>query len=268
MNKDERRDKGAHYTSEKDILKVIEPLFMSSLRTEFNKIKSRKSRGKSVSLKKFHDKLSKLKFFDPACGCGNFLVIAYRELRELELEVISEIRKSEKLQGLRVLDSSALSLINVDQFYGIEISEFPVRIAEAALWMMDHIMNNKLSDKFGLSYVRIPLVDAPNIVFGDALELDWSNVLPAEECSCILGNPPFMGAKLLAKDKIKQRQMQEVLEPYDTRNTLDYVTAWFIKAAEYTGTNAIAIGFVATNSITQGEQVAQLWPILLEYHGI
>ena len=267
MNKDERREKGAHYTSEQNILKVIEPLFLSDLRAEFEKIKSRKHRGKSALLKKFHDKLSNFKFFGPACGCGNFLVIAYRELRELELEVISEIRNSQKLQGLRVLDSSALSLINVDQFYGIEISEFPVRIAEAALWMMDHIMNNKLSDKFGLSYVRIPLVDSPNIVFGDALEIDWSEVLLPEECSFILGNPPFMGAKLLATDGTKQRQIQQILEPYNKKNTLDYVTAWFIKAAEYSGTNPIAIGFVATNSITQGEQVSLLWPILLDHHG-
>ena len=187
INKDEQNGKFARNISERNILTAIEFMFMSNLRSEFDKLKSQKFHGKSVSLKKFHNKISKIIFFDPACGCGKFLAIAYRELRELEFEVISEIRKSDKLQGLRILDSSALSLVNVNQFYGIESSEFSLRIAEMVLWMMDHIMNIKLSDKFGFSYVRIPNLDFPNIILGDALNSNLSDVLPAVENSYILG---------------------------------------------------------------------------------
>ena len=144
MNPHERRAQGAHYTTEKNILKVIEPLFLDDLRTELARLKARKGRGRRNALLRFQDRLAELRLFDPACGCGNFLIIAYRELRLLEMEVIREI------------DGLAFSRIDVDQFYGIEIGEFPVRIAETALWMMDHIMNNRLSIELGEAYVRIP----------------------------------------------------------------------------------------------------------------
>ena len=168
--------------------------------------------------------------------------------------------------------SSLLSVVNVDQFYGIELGEFPVRIAEVALWMMDHIMNNRLSLEFGETYVRIPLKTSPHIVHGDALEMDWAEVLPPEECSYVLGNPPFGGAKLQSPEQ--RAQVRRIAALGKSGGTLDYVTAWFITAAEYIrnsgppGRRAAQIGFVATNSITQGEQVAQLWPILFGRCGL
>ncbi|MEQ1671923.1 MAG: type IIL restriction-modification enzyme MmeI, partial [Hyphomicrobium sp.] len=145
MDKDERRAQGAHYTSEKNILKVIEPLFMDSLRAEFERLKGRKDNRRRSELQAFHLRLASMNFFDPACGCGNFLIIAYRELRALETELIRELRAYRAVEEQGELDAAELSLINVDQFHGIEIGEFPARIAEAAMWMMDHIMNNRLS---------------------------------------------------------------------------------------------------------------------------
>ena len=162
MEPAERRAKGAHYTTEKNILKVIEPLFMDDLRAEFGRLKSRKDGRRRPALLAFQEKLGQLRFFDPACGCGNFLIIAYRELRILEIEVLKEIYAG----GLFDKLGESLSVIDVDQFYGIEIGEFPARIAETALWMMDHIMNNRLSLAFGQVYARIPLEKAPHIVHG------------------------------------------------------------------------------------------------------
>jgi hypothetical protein len=182
MNKEERRKKGAHYTSEKNILKVIEPLFMDDLKAEFERIKTLK-RGRGRGLEEFHERLSKLTFFDPACGCGNFLVIAYRELRELETALLKELHPEQ-----RVTDIGLYTKVNVDQFYGIEIEEFPARIAEVAMWMTDHIENVRLSAAFGEAYARIPLTKSPNIRHADALEIDWDVVLLPAKCSYVFGN--------------------------------------------------------------------------------
>ena len=152
--------------------------------------------------------------------------------------------------------------MNVDQFYGIELGEFPARIAEVALWMMDHIMNNWLSKEFGRIFTRIPLNTSPHIRQGDALEFDWSELLPPEECSYVLGNPPFIGSKFQSDDQ--RDQVRHIAALGKSGGSLDYVGAWFIKAGEYVQNSEARIGFVATNSITQGEQVAQLWPILFE----
>lgn len=266
MDKDIRRAHGAHYTTEKNILKVIEPLFMAELREEFERIKSRKDSRRRNELLAFQKRLSEMNFFDPACGCGNFLVIAYRELRLLEIDIVRELiayERDAEGQFADRLDVSALSLLDVDQFYGIEIGEFPVRIAETALWMMDHIMNNRFSLEFGRSFARIPLKKTPHIVHADALEADWSAVLPPERCSCVLGNPPFVGAKYQTDEQ--REQVRRIAALGKTGGTLDYVAAWFIKAGEYVRMGGAAtIGFVSTNSISQGEQVAQLWPILFE----
>jgi len=167
MDPAERRAKGAHYTTEKNIMKVIEPLFLDDLRAEFEHLKSLRT-GRRQRLQKFHDKLASLTFLDPACGCGNFLIIAYRELRFLEIELLKELRDVRQ----RELDVELISRVDVDQFYGIEFEEFPARIAETALWMMDHIMNTRLSLEFGQVFVRIPLVKSPHIHHGDALEFD------------------------------------------------------------------------------------------------
>ncbi|MDE0184992.1 MAG: N-6 DNA methylase [Candidatus Poribacteria bacterium] len=258
MDKDERRAQGAHYTTEKNILKVIEPLFLDDLRAEFQRLKARRDNRRLPELIAFQHRLGRLRIFDPACGCGNFLIIAYRELRMLEIEVLKEISPHGQLDIL----AQSLSVVDVDGFYGIELGEFPVRIAEVAMWMMDHIMNNRLSLEFGQIYARIPLEKSPHIKHGDALETDWTTLLPSEECSYVLGNPPFAGAKFQSPHQREQVRSTAALGK--SGGTLDYVTAWFIKAGEYIKQSTARIGFVATNSITQGEQVAQLWPLLFD----
>ena len=260
MDPKERRAQGAHYTTEKNILKVIEPLFMDDLRTEFVRLKSRRDSRRRADLRRFQEKLGQLRFFDPACGCGNFLIIAYRELRLLEIEVIREVRAAAGVAPQDELDVRVLSQVDVDQFYGIEIGEFPARIAETALWMMDHIMNNRLSLEFGQAYARIPLHASPHILHGDALEIDWAELVSPEACAFVFGNPPFIGQSFQSKEQ--REQMRKLTNPRGkTGSPLDYVGAWFLKAASY-ATGAMRIGFVATNSLTQGEQVALLWPRL------
>ena len=262
MKPAKRRAQGAHYTTEKNILKVIEPLFLDDLRAEFRRLRERRDSHRRAELTAFHKRLGEMKFFDPACGCGNFLIIAYRELRELEIELIRELHRGKSGEVQQVLDTAVLSRVTVDQFYGIELDEFAARIAETALWMMDHIMNNRLSLAFGQSYVRIPLEGSPPIRNTDALEVDWEDVLSPEKCSFVFGNPPFGGAKFQSEEQ--RIQVRRIAALSKTGGTLDYVTAWFIKAGKYVQKGSARIGFVATNSITQGEQVAQLWPTLFE----
>ena len=262
MQPTERRSQGAHYTTEQNILKVIEPLFLDDLRAEFARLKARKDTHRRLELHRFQQRLGTLRFLDPACGCGNFLIIAYRELRGLEIAVLKELHAYRDDAETGELDAAALSVVNVDQFYGIEIGEFPTHIAETALWMMDHIMNNRLSLEFGQTFVRIPLTKSPHILHADALEADWANLLPPEECSYVFGNPPFVGAKLQSREQ--RAQVRHIAALGKTGGTLDYVATWFIKAGEYVRRGTARIGFVSTNSITQGEQVAQLWPILFD----
>ena len=265
MDPEERREQGAHYTTEKNILKVIEPLFMDDLRAEFQRLKCRKDSRRVADMRLFQEKLGGLRFFDPACGCGNFLIIAYRELRLLEIEVIRELRAAAGATGQDELDVRLLSQVDVDQFYGIEINEFPVRIAETALWMMDHIMNNRLSLEFGRTYARIPLRMSPHIIHDDALETNWLEVLPAEKCDFVFGNPPFAGAKFQTANQ--RSQVRRIADLGGSGGTLDYASAWFVKAGAYI-TGDTRIGFVTTNSLTQGEQVGQLWPILFDRCGL
>ena len=262
MNPIERRNLGAHYTSETNILKLIRPLFLDELWREFESIKDNKNK-----LPDFHKKLSTLKFLDPACGCGNFLVITYRELRLLELEILRVLYKS----GQRVTDIDNIVWLNVDQFYGIEYKEFPARIAEVAMWLIDHQMNMLISNEFGQYYARLPLKKAAKIVHGNALQIDWRNLINKEYLEIttnntivtlndphveyttvkirtnnltiiderpdtkeriqikhtfdyILGNPPFIGAKIMT-----QHQRDEVTAEFGNltgSGVLDYVTAW------------------------------------------
>ena len=267
MEPADRRAQGAHYTTEKNILKVIEPLFLDDLRGEFRRLQARRDGRAAADLRKFRDKLGSLRLFDPACGCGNFLIIAYRELRTLEIDVLREIASRATATQLAL---AVQSVVEVDQFYGIEIGEFPARIAATALWMMDHIMNNRLSLEFGQTYARIPIEKSPHIRNADALEIDWADVLPPNECSYVFGNPPFGGAKF--QSPAQRAQVWRVAALGGSGGTLDYVAAWFIRAGDYVrrvqppaGARLPRIGFVATNSITQGEQVAQLWPLLLDH---
>ena len=267
MEPADRRAQGAHYTTEKNILKVIEPLFLDDLRAEFQQLRGRRDGHSMAALRKFRDKLGALRLFDPACGCGNFLIIAYRELRTLEIDVLREIASRATATQLAL---AVQSVVEVDQFYGIEIGEFPARIAATALWMMDHIMNNRLSLEFGQTYARIPIEKSAHIRNADALEIDWADVLPPNECSYVFGNPPFGGAKF--QSPAQRAQVRRVAALGGSGGTLDYVAAWFIRAGDYVrraqlsdGARLPRIGFVATNSITQGEQVAQLWPLLLDH---
>ena len=266
MDPVERRAQGAHYTTEKNILKVIGPLFLDELKAEFERLRARRDRRRRSDLLKFRTKLANLNFFDPACGCGNFLVIAYRELRELEIEVVRELRIAGPGESQLVFRVEDLSQITVEQFFGIEIADFPARIAKTALWMMDHIMNNRLSMAVSETYIRIPIEGSPQILTADALEMDWADLLPPSQCSFVLGNPPFSGAK--TQSPWQRSQIQRIANLGKSKGTLDYVAAWFFKAAEYLHEWPARIGFVATNSITQGEQVAQLWPNLLSRYDL
>ena len=260
MDQGGRRAQGAHYTTEKNILKVIGPLFLDELKAQFERLRARKDRRRQADLLRFRSKLATMKFLDPACGCGNFLVIVYRELRELEIQVVRELHDAGPDEKQLVFQIEDLSQITVEQFYGIEIGEFPARIAKTALWMMDHIMNNRLSMAVSETYIRIPLIGSPHILTADALEVDWADLLPANQCSFVLGNPPFSGSKI--QSPLQRSQIQRIANLGKSKGTLDFVTAWFFKAAEYVQGGDARIGFVATNSITQGEQVAQLWPSL------
>ena len=258
MDDKARRNLGAHYTSEENILKLIKPLFLDELWAEFAKVKNNRNR-----LFEFHKKLRTLTFFDPACGCGNFLVISYRELRELELAVLRASTPS----GQQGIDIHRLIGIDVDQFYGIEIEEFPAQIAQVAMWLMDHQMNLRVSEEFGLYFARIPLRTSPHIVNGNALRLDWNEVLPAERCSFVLGNPPFLGKTY--QSKVQKADIEDVMQGIKGAGDLDFVTGWYVKAAQYMNVPRKGLepsarcAYVSTNSITQGEQVGVLWGWLL-----
>jgi hypothetical protein len=306
MNPKERRNLGAHYTSEANILKLIKPLFLDELWTTFHNVKDNKNK-----LAEFHKKLSTLKFLDPACGCGNFLVITYRELRLLEIEVLRATYKT----GQRFLNIKDIIWLDVDMMHGIEYEEFPAKIAEVAMWMIDHQMNMIISNEFGEYFTRLPLKKAAKIVHGDALEIDWGTLkhkniayVYADEIrfkvlnepketygtlniitksaqqidsnksfpesvetenilyDYIIGNPPFIGAKIM-----KQHQRNQIIREFGTAaggGTLDYVTGWYIKAAKYIqGTNT-KVAFVSTNSIVQGEQTGILWGQMLNKYNI
>jgi hypothetical protein len=217
-----RRALGAHYTSESNILKLLRPLFLDALEAELAACGTSQRR-----LQAFHEKLGRLGFLDPACGCGNFLVIAYRELRRLERETI---------ERLQTTDLDAPRQVSLDQFAGIELDESAARMAEATM-------------------------PGARIEVGNALRVDWNEAMPAEECSYVLGNPPYAGKHLLSGEQ--RQDMDRVLGPHRHAGSLDYASAWLIRAAEYTARNpAIGAAFVTTNSITQGEQVPALWPLL------
>lgn len=274
MDEKARRNLGAHYTSEKNIMKLIKPLFLDELWDEFKNPKIQNSKSQ---LQKLHDKISSLRFLDPACGCGNFLIIAYREIRLLEIEIIKRILK---LQGYRdevireaKMDADYLIQCNVDQFYGIEYEEFPAQIARTAMWLMDHQMNMMVTETFGDYYVRLPLTKAATIVQGNALRIDWQSLtepLPFEKGEArfdfILGNPPFVGYAW--QNEEQKADMNFVFEGVKGFGVLDYVTSWYIISAKYIQGKETKVAFVSTKSITQGEQVGILWSELLNRYKV
>ena len=253
---DRRRSMGAHYTSEKNILKVIRPLFLDGLRREFETARGPKE------LEALLDKIAAMTLLDPACGCGNFLVVAYRELRQLELDIHLVLHRKRKDGGRRPLSREFIAGINVDAMYGIEIEEFPVRVAATALYIVDHQINQKASLELGKTIARLPLEKAPNIKRGNALEMDWETVVPPSRLSAILGNPPFVGKKARTADQ--KRDMTRVFGDWKDHSRLDYVSCWYVKAARYTKGTTVPAAFVSTNSITQGEQAGILWRGLLQ----
>ena len=263
MNAEERRALGAHYTSERNILKLINPLFMDGLREEFESIQHDKSNRKASRLQAFHKKLTELNFLDPACGCGNFLVVAYRELRRLELSVIAEREKLESSGTGWMLSANDVCLVDVNQFYGIEIEEFPSQIAQVAMWLMDHQMNIEVGNYFGEAFARIPLSASATIVCGNALRIDWESLVPKEKLSYIMGNPPFIGHQWRTKEQVAD--MDAVFSGKEKYGKLDYVCCWHKKACELMKRAPhVSSSFVSTNSISQGESVACLWKKLFE----
>jgi hypothetical protein len=271
MNEKERRNLGAHYTSEKNILKVIKPLFLDELWDEFNN-----TYGNKTKLNKLHEKISKLLFLDPACGCGNFLIIAYRELRILELEIVKKLLTTDDTTKLLLLPINEYFLVDVDQFYGIEYEEFPSQIAQVAMWLMDHQMNMIAGEAFGEYMPRIPLKKSPVILHANALRIDWQSLINPlsleigrSKFHFILGNPPFIGKQV--QNKSQREDMETIFAGVKGAGVLDYVTAWYIKAANYMiEYNALEnshlctkSAFVSTNSICQGEQAGILWNELL-----
>lgn len=264
MSKVARRKLGAHYTSERNILRVIEPLFLDQLKNEFSA-----AVGNKPKLKALHEKLRKIHIFDPACGCGNFLVVAYRELRGLELKILCEFYQAGKQQMLpSELDQEVL--VNVDQFHGIEIDNKSAHIARLAMWLTDHQMNLQIGEVFGTYYRRLPLVKAPNIVTADALEIDWHCVLPVAGPDgtgivYVIGNPPFLGPKNFGAHlaPAQQRSLANELLTVAGSGVLDLVSGWYVKAAKYIANTNVRCAFVSTSSIVQGEQVGVLWSWML-----
>lgn len=262
MNAKERRALGAHYTEEKNILKVVRPLFMDDLWEEFER-----SKNNPRMLEQLHQKIGEMRFFDPACGCGNFLVIAYRELRLLELEILRiQQSRSAGSQLQQAIWSDSLVKVNVDQFYGIEIEEFPAQIAQVAMWLMDHQMNMMVSSAFGQYFKRLPLKASPQIICYNALTMDWKQLIKPEETSFILGNPPFIGSA--NRTTGQKEELKAIFKNSKNTGVLDYVTAWYVKAAEFIQGTSIKVGFVSTNSITQGEQVGPFWDILINKYKV
>lgn len=292
MKKDDRRTLGAHYTSEENILKIVKPLFLDKLYAEFEQLKKdtaslqekikalpemKRARssyeGITISgdfrywsneaieletqrrqvFKDFLARIGKMKFLDPACGCGNFLLISYKELRKLENEVLSYINEG----------SFTDSYISINQFYGIEIEDWPAEIAHVSMWLMQHLMNQEANQRFGSNIQSIPLKTSATIVTTNALTTDWNAILPAKECSYILGNPPFGGANKLSAE---QKEWLKNTYPLNYKvGFADFVTAWFMRSKDYVNLNSkIEVAFVSPNSICQGEQVGTLWDLLLK----
>ena len=248
MNQKQRREWGSYYTSEENIRKLIGPLFLDGLWEEF-----RQCRGRRRKLSDFHEKLTRLTFLDPACGCGNFLIVTYRELRRLELAVIRELYDTRQ----RVLDVGMFCRVQTGQFFGIEVESFQVQIARVGMWLADHQCNREAAELFGMYYARIPLVQSAEIVQANALTADWAEVIPPQKLSYIIGNPPFVGARLMTAGQ--KQDLRLVFGGTAAAGNLDYVTGWYRRAAAFMQETGIRAAFVSTNSICQGEQASLLW---------
>ena len=259
LNPETRRSAGMHYTSPENIHKVIDPLFLDELKAEFASIRDEEGttpRKKKNALARFHAKLCGLKFFDPACGSGNFLTETYICLRKLEDSVLNELRQGQTELGFSE-DESRGRRVSLNQFYGIEINDFAVKVAESALWISRLKANGENLMFFEVGDDDFPLNESARIVEGNALRVEWNDVLPVSQCSYVMGNPPFRGARWQTKQQ--KAEMRSVFHDAPHCGNLDYVAGWYIKAAEYISGSLVRAAFVSTNSICQGEQVARVW---------
>ena len=255
LNPETRRSGGMHYTSIENIHKVIDPLFLDRLKAELAEIKEiAVERTRNTKLKAYQEKLSKLKFLDPACGSGNFLTETYISLRRLENEALSLLMKGQITFGL---EGHNPIKVGIGQFYGIEINDFAVTVAKTALWIAESQMMKETEDVVHMSLDFLPLKSYANIVEGNALRLDWESVIPKRELDYIMGNPPFVGARLM--DKVQKEDLSELFAGQKGAGNLDYVAGWYKKAADLMQNSRICAALVSTNSITQGEQVPILW---------
>ncbi|OLS21393.1 MAG: hypothetical protein HeimC3_35880 [Candidatus Heimdallarchaeota archaeon LC_3] len=256
LDRETRRDWGMFYTSENNVRKVINPLFLDEIQADY-----KKNMTDEQKLNNLLSKIRTMKILDPACGSGNFLIISYRELRKIELSIMIQI---DRLRGKRQkrLDISELPILNVDSMYGIEINEFPTRIAQVSLWIVDHQMNLELQKAYGQYYKRIPLETHPNIICANALRTDWSKLVSNKVITYILGNPPFAGKSLQTKEQ--KIDLEIACGKIPNFKSFDYVSGWYIKCVKFIKDTFIKTGFVSTNSITQGEQAYFLWKYLLD----
>lgn len=270
-SKELRRELGAHYTSEKDILKTLNPLFLDELHQEFERTKALKD--PSRPLKALRERLGQIKILDPACGCGNFLIVAYRELRELELQIMESLNDRKFDDGSRTLDATLELKVSLDQIHGIEIDEWPARIAETALHLMDRQCNLRLIEKFGHAPERLPISVSAKIHTstvaepdgGNALAQDWTTVFPPGPENFIVGNPPFIGMSWMSADQQREnRKVFAALPEAKGHRTgrLDYVACWYAKAFTYIQQTGASCAFVSTNSIIQGDQARVMDPIM------
>ena len=281
VNPEERANQGMHYTSVPNIMKVINPLFMDELRGEYNKLNEEYEqllqmkkigaiketefyagcRPLSRKCQALLVRMSKMKFFDPACGSGNFLIITYKCLRFLEMDILSLQLKCQADTQSMFVDTSVITL---DQFYGIELLDFPHEVAMLSLWLAEHQMNTKLNENFGVNTKALPLKNITQIVCGNACRIDWNRVCPhtPEEEVFIFGNPPYLGARL--QNEEQKADMKAAMGKEIAYNNLDYISTWFYSGAKYIANSSAKLAFVTTNSISQGEQVALLWPSIIE----
>ena len=262
LNPETRRSGGMHYTSVENIHKVIDPLFLDDLKKELDAIKEYKQpKTRNAKLREFQDKLASLKFLDPACGSGNFLTETYLSLRRLENESI----KLRQKDGQITFDMDIIK-VSIGQFYGIEINDFAVSVAKTALWIAESQMMRETEDIVSRTFDFLPLRSYANIVEGNALRIDWETVVPKNEVDFIMGNPPFVGLSL--RDTSQQADMMNIFKENERAGRLDYVSAWYRKAADYILNTTIECSFVSTNSICQGEQVPILWEELFNKYKI
>jgi len=252
VDPDQRGGLGMHYTSVPNIMKVIEPLFLNDLWEEFEKVQDN-----AKKLAKFLNRISRIRFFDPACGSGNFLIITYKEIRKLEMEILEQRKK---LDGYIPLHS----MITLDHFYGIEIDDFAHEVAILSLWLAEHQMNVQFKKKFGDARPALPLREGGNVVAGNATLLNWSKVCPINDNTevYVMGNPPYLGARM--QSPAQKEELCRVFDDREEYKDSDYVSCWFIKGSEYITKGNSKFAFVATNSICQGEQVAYIWPLVLK----